>query len=80
MKIKGWKELPQPRKLRKILGKQVSQAYCEYHRDFSHETEDCFQLYDYIEALIRQGKLGQYVNECHPHDDKCCTALSPPPQ
>ena len=42
IEIKGREELPQLRKLCKILGKRVSWAYCEYHRDFSHENKDCF--------------------------------------
>ena len=52
MEIKGREELPYSKKLCKISGKRIFQAYCEYHRDFGHETEGYFQLRDKIEALI----------------------------
>ena len=32
-----------------------------------------------IDALICQGKLVQYINECLPHDDECHVTASPPP-
>ena len=80
MEIKDREELPRLKKLCKIPKKQVSWAYYEYHQNFVLETKDCFQLHDEIEALIHQGKLGQYVDEHRSCDDECCVAPSPPPQ
>ncbi|GAU41698.1 hypothetical protein TSUD_94190 [Trifolium subterraneum] len=35
--------------------------YCAYHKSYGHLTEDCIQLKDGIEILIRNGKLKDYV-------------------
>ncbi|KAK9689114.1 hypothetical protein RND81_09G036000 [Saponaria officinalis] len=35
--------------------------YCEYHRSSGHGTEDCFNLKNEIETLIRKGRLNQYT-------------------
>ena len=35
--------------------------YCRFHRDHGHYTEDCKDLKEQIEELIRKEKLQQYV-------------------
>ncbi|XP_027100415.1 uncharacterized protein [Coffea arabica] len=35
--------------------------YCLYHRDVGHETEDCNDLKNEIERLIKQGYLKQFI-------------------
>ena len=35
--------------------------YCRFHKDHVHYTEDCRDLKEQIEELIRKGKLQQYV-------------------
>ncbi|XP_008795595.2 uncharacterized protein LOC103711289 [Phoenix dactylifera] len=35
--------------------------YYRFHRDHDHDTEDCFQLRDEIEVLIRRGVLNRFV-------------------
>ncbi len=35
--------------------------YCRFHRDHGHDTEDCYQLRNEIEALIRRGVLDRFV-------------------
>ncbi|MCH81529.1 hypothetical protein A2U01_0002318 [Trifolium medium] len=37
--------------------------YCRFHRSARHETEDCVQLKDTIEDLIKRGKLNRYTKE-----------------
>ena len=31
--------------------------YCHYHQDHSHITEDCRNLWDHVEQLVRDGRL-----------------------
>ncbi|XP_058084594.1 uncharacterized protein LOC131232387 [Magnolia sinica] len=37
--------------------------YCRFHRDHDHNTADCVDLKDEIEALIRKGHLRRYTKE-----------------
>ncbi|XP_061352171.1 uncharacterized protein LOC133297121 [Gastrolobium bilobum] len=36
--------------------------FCEFHNDKGHTTEKCFALKNTIEALIREGKLQEFVS------------------
>ncbi|GAU51110.1 hypothetical protein TSUD_411870 [Trifolium subterraneum] len=40
---------------------QDRSRYCAYRKSYGHLTEDCIQLKDGIEILIRHGKLKDYV-------------------
>ncbi|KAL2249778.1 UNVERIFIED_CONTAM: hypothetical protein Sindi_2451500 [Sesamum indicum] len=44
-------------------GRRDSREYCKFHRDRGHDTEDCHQLKDEIERLIRQGYFREIVFE-----------------
>ena len=35
--------------------------FCKYHNSFGHRTEDCYDLRDAVEQLIREGRLAKYV-------------------
>ena len=37
--------------------------YCQFHKDHSHNTEDCRDLKEQIVELIRKGKLQKYVKK-----------------
>nr|XP_023912868.1 uncharacterized protein LOC112024469 [Quercus suber] len=36
--------------------------YCQYHQDHGHTTEDCKNLWDHLEQLVREGKLTQLLH------------------
>ncbi|XP_021748588.1 uncharacterized protein LOC110714389 [Chenopodium quinoa] len=40
--------------------------YCMFHRDIGHYTEECVQLKENIEDLIRKGRLSQYRTKAGP--------------
>ena len=37
--------------------KRNQNLYCQYHQDHGHITEDCRNLWDHLEQLVREGKL-----------------------
>ena len=36
--------------------------YCHYHQDHRHTTEDCRNLWDHLEQLVREGKLKHFLH------------------
>ncbi|GAV61735.1 hypothetical protein CFOL_v3_05261, partial [Cephalotus follicularis] len=42
------------------------EKYCRYHHDHDHDTEECRQLKNQIEDLIRKGHLRKYVDRDAP--------------
>ena len=45
------------------LTKRSRNKYCRFHRDHGHDTADCYDLKQQIEALIREGKLKKFVSK-----------------
>ena len=44
----------------KMTGDPVNRnqnLYCHYHQDHGHTTEDCRNLWDHLEQLVREGRL-----------------------
>ena len=37
--------------------KRNQSRYCQYHQDHEHATEDCKNLWNYLDQLVREGKL-----------------------
>ena len=71
MQIKDEGDLTFPGKLKGDPNKWPRDRYCRFHRDHSHDTADCFDLKQQIEALIRQGRLQKFVSK---------ERTDPPPQ
>ena len=57
MQIKDEWTLTFPGKLKSDPSKRSRDKYCRFHCDHGHDTADCYDLKQQIEALIRQGKL-----------------------
>ena len=53
MQIKDEEALTYPGKLKGDPNKQLRDKYCRFHRDHSHDTTDCYDLKQQIEALIK---------------------------
>ncbi|XP_050253618.1 uncharacterized protein LOC126699711 [Quercus robur] len=71
MQIKDEEALTYPRKLKGDPNKRSRDKYCRFHRDHSHDTADCYDLKQQIEALIKQRKLQKFVRK---------EKADPPPQ
>ena len=57
MQIKDEGTLTFSGKLKSDPTKRPRNKYCHFHRNHSHDTADCYDLKQQIEALIREGKL-----------------------
>ncbi|EHA8591482.1 hypothetical protein COCNU_scaffold060974G000020 [Cocos nucifera] len=53
--------LPRPKRMRSHPSKRNPNKFCLYHRDHDHDTEECIQLQDEIEELVRRGRLGRFL-------------------
>ena len=63
MQIKDDTTLTWPGKLKGDPSKRSIDKYCHFHRDHVHDTYECYDLKQQIEALIRQGKLQRFVSK-----------------
>ena len=63
MQIKDEGSLTFPGKLKCDLAKRSRNKYFRFHRDHGHDTGDCYDLKQQIEALIREGKLQKFVSK-----------------
>ncbi|KAL0433349.1 UNVERIFIED_CONTAM: hypothetical protein Slati_2669200 [Sesamum latifolium] len=52
-----------PQHTRFTPAKKYSNKYCKFHKEKGHDTEDCYQLKDEIERLVRQGYFKEYKLE-----------------
>jgi len=51
--------------------------YCRFHRDHVYDTDECFDLKQQIENLIKQGKLRNFLGRDH-KDEKLKAKLKEP--
>ena len=63
MQIKDEEALTYPGKLKGNPNRRSKVKYCRFHRDHGHDTADCYNLKQQIEALIKQGKLQRFVRK-----------------
>ena len=61
MQIKDDSSLKWPEKMKGDPNKRNWNKYCRFHRDHEHDIDECFDLKQQIENLIRQGKLRNFL-------------------
>ena len=61
MQIKDDPSLKWLEKMKGDPNKRNRNKYCRFHRDHGHDTDECFDLKQQIENLIRQGKLRNFL-------------------
>ena len=65
MQIKDDPSLKWPEKMKGDPNKRNRNKYCRFHRDHGHDTDECFDLKQQVENLIRQGKLKSFLGRDH---------------
>ena len=65
MQIKNDPSLKWPEKMKGDPNKRNRNKYCCFHRDYGHDTDECFDLKQQIKNLIRQGKLKSFLGRDH---------------
>ncbi|XP_075665774.1 uncharacterized protein LOC142635517 [Castanea sativa] len=63
MQIKDEETLAFLGKLKGDPNRRPRGKYCRFHQDHGHDTVDCYDLKQQIEALIRRGRLQRFVNK-----------------
>ena len=63
MQIKDKGAITFPGKLKGDPNKRSRDKYCRFHYDHSHDTADCYDLKQQIEAFIRQRKLQKFISK-----------------
>ena len=57
MQIKDDPSLKWLERMKGDPSKHNKSKYCRFHRDHGHDTDECYDLKQHIETLIKQGKL-----------------------
>ena len=65
MQIKDDPSLKWLEKMKGDPNKCNRNKYCCFHRDHGHDTDECYDLKQQIENLIRQGKLRNFLGREH---------------
>ncbi|KAL8146473.1 hypothetical protein AgCh_004271 [Apium graveolens] len=63
MEIEKDRDIRWPKPLKADPAKLDKSKYCRFHKDVSHDTDECRQLKDEIDFLIRKGRLNKYTGE-----------------
>ena len=74
MQIKDDHSLKLPEKMKGDPNKRNRNKYYCFHRDYENDTDECFDLKQQIENLIRQGKLRNFLGRDY-KDEKLKTKI-----
>ncbi|GJU07093.1 hypothetical protein Tco_1123523 [Tanacetum coccineum] len=67
---RGAKTFPRPTPMRTPEEQRVGNGYCEYHRQKGHTTNECVQLRQLIDKLVKEGRLDHLVKNIKEGKDK----------
>ncbi|KAL2480023.1 Ribonuclease H [Abeliophyllum distichum] len=80
MEIQNMKELVWPKKMWAPPHRRDETKYSKFHRDHGHDTEDCQQLKEEIERLIKRGQLSKFVKADKEKGKEAEYRQQPPPR
>lgn len=69
-KIKTQPFFSRPQPMKSDPSARDPNKFCSYHRQKGHMTEDCVSLKSYLEKLVKEGRLKEYVKEESGHDGR----------
>ena len=83
-KIKNEPYFKWPNKMAGESTRRNQNFYCQYYQDHGHTTENCKNLWNYLDQLVREGKLKHLLHRSSGHqgqnhqEPQRDTALRPP--
>ena len=66
-KVKNEHSFKWPSKMAGDPSKCNQNLYCHYHQDHGHTTEDCRNLWNHLDQLVREGKLRHLLHPSSSH-------------
>ncbi|XP_030927671.1 uncharacterized protein LOC115953969 [Quercus lobata] len=66
-KIKNELFFKWPNKMAGDSIKRNQNLYCQYHQDHGHTTEDCRNLWNHLDQLVREGKVRHLLHPSNGH-------------
>ena len=66
-KVKNESFFRWPGKMTGDLAKRNQNLYCHYHQDHGHTTENCRNLWNHLDQLVREGKLRHLLHPSSGH-------------
>ena len=79
MQIKEDPSSKWPKKMKGDPNKHNKNKYCRFHKNHGHDTNECYDLKQRIENLIRQGKQRNFLGRDH-KDEKLKGKVEEPSQ
>ncbi|KAL2470160.1 Ribonuclease H [Abeliophyllum distichum] len=74
------RELEWPQRMVAPPSKRDKRKYCHFHRDHGHDTENCFQLKEELERLLKRGFLARYMKNDRGKEMAVKSPTNPPPR
>ncbi|RZS23151.1 hypothetical protein BHM03_00056019 [Ensete ventricosum] len=75
---KGLLKTPNP--IRAKIGGRDKRRYCHFYRDYGHDTEECNDLRNQIDDLIRQGHLHRFIRDRRASEERPRRDKNPSPR